>query len=60
MASDNTRRILKIFGVAVTDFEDAVEGGQPPEQVAKAEAEMLARLKEVTTLLDGLRARKKK
>ena len=28
MSQDTTRRLLREFGVAVTSFEDAVEGGQ--------------------------------
>jgi len=59
MPSDETRRMLKVFGVAVTEFEDAVLKGAPPEKMAKAEAEALARLQEVTALIEGLRARKK-
>ncbi len=59
MPSDKTRRMLKVFGVAVTDYEDAVETGAPPEELLKAEAEVLARLREVTALIEGLRAKKK-
>ena len=43
MASDATRKLLKVFGIAVTDFEDQVEAlvrradalrarGAPPEE----------------------------
>lgn len=60
MPTDKTRRMLKVFGVAVTDYEDAVEGGAPPEEVSKAEAEVLARLKEVTALIEGLRGKIRK
>ncbi len=59
MPSDKTRRMLKVFGVAVTELEDAVEGGAPPDEVAKAEAEVLARLREITALIESLRAKKK-
>lgn len=59
MPSDKTRRLLKVFGVAVTDFEDAVEGGASPEELAKSEAEVLARLREVTALIESLHAKKK-
>jgi hypothetical protein len=54
MASDETRRILKVFGVAVTDLEDAVAGGAPVERVARAAAEARARLREVQELIDRL------
>ncbi|MBI4587509.1 MAG: hypothetical protein HY725_01605 [Candidatus Rokubacteria bacterium] len=59
MPSDETRRMLKVFGVAVTAYEDAVEKGASPGEAAKAEAEVFARLREVTALIEGLRARKK-
>jgi len=59
MPTDETRRVLKVFGVAVTAYEDAVDKGSP-EEVAKAEAEANTRLKEVTELINRLRAKKKK
>ena len=59
MPSDETRRLLKVFGIAVTDYEDAVEKGSPPEEVAKTDAEVRTRLAEVTALIERLRARKK-
>ena len=59
MPTDETRRVLKVFGVAVTAYEDAVDKGSS-EEVAKAEAEVNTRLKEVTELINRLRARKKK
>ena len=59
MPTDETRRVLKVFGVAVTAYEDAVDKGSP-EEVAKAEAEVNTRLKEVTELINRLRAKKKK
>lgn len=59
MPSDKTRRLLKMFGVAVTELEDAVEKGGSPEEVTKAEAEVRARLEEVTALIERLRAKKK-
>ena len=58
MPSDETRRMLKVFGVAVTALEDAVDKGAPAEERSKAEAEVLARLREVTALIEGLRAKK--
>jgi hypothetical protein len=58
MPTDETRRVLKVFGVAVTGYEDAVDKGAPPEEVRKAEAEVRARLEEVTGLIERLRAKK--
>jgi hypothetical protein len=59
MPTDETRRVLKVFGVAVTAFEDAVDKGAAPEEVRKADAEVRTRLEEVTALIEGLRAKKK-
>jgi hypothetical protein len=44
-----------MFGVAVTNFEDAVERGAPAEEIAKAEADAKSRLLEVTALIEGMR-----
>ncbi|MEK7364737.1 MAG: hypothetical protein AAB016_12280 [candidate division NC10 bacterium] len=59
MPSVVSRRLLMVFGVAVTAYEDAVEKGSSPEEFAKAEAEVRTRLQEVTTLIERLRAKKK-
>jgi hypothetical protein len=59
MPTDETRRVLRVFGVAVTAYEDAVNEAAPAEEVRKAEAEVRARLEEVTALIERLRARKK-
>jgi hypothetical protein len=58
MPTDETRRVLRVFGVAVTAFEDAVDTGAPPEELSKAEAEVKTRLEEVTVLIDNLRAKR--
>jgi len=57
MPTDETRRVLKVFGVAVTAYEDAVDKGAPPEEVRKAEAEVRTRLEEVTGLIERLRTK---
>jgi hypothetical protein len=59
MPTDETRRVLKVFGVAVTAYEDAVEKGAQPEELRKAEAEVQTRLQEVAALIERLRAKKK-
>ena len=59
MPTDETRRVLKVFGVAVTAFEDAVDKGAPPEELRKAEAEVKTRLEEITVLIDQLGAKRK-
>ncbi len=55
MPSDETRRLLKIFGVAVTAYEDLIENRAPGEQIQKAEAEVLGRLEEIRDHIDRLR-----
>jgi hypothetical protein len=58
MPSDETRRVLKVFGVAVTNYEDAIEKGGPAEEIKKAEAEIDTSLTEVTALIERLRAKR--
>ena len=58
MPTDETRRVLKVFGVAVTAFEDAVDRETPPDDFKKLDAEVKARLEEVSALIERLRARK--
>ncbi|MBI4488534.1 MAG: hypothetical protein HY694_05575 [Deltaproteobacteria bacterium] len=59
MPTDETRRLLKVFGVAVTAYEDAVDKGAPPEELRKTETEVRTRLEEVTALIERLRAKRK-
>jgi hypothetical protein len=59
MPTDETRRVLKVFGVAVTAFEDAVDKGASSEELKKTETEVRTRLEEITALIEQLRARKK-
>ena len=58
MPTDETRRLLKVFGVAVTAFEDAVEKQAPAEELKKGETEVRARLEEVSALIERLRAKR--
>ena len=57
MPTDETRRLLKVFGVAVTALEDAVEKKTSGQQMKKVDDEVRARLEEITALIDRLRAR---
>lgn len=57
MPSDETRRLLKLFGVAVTEFEDAVLRAAPVEEVKKTDAEMRARFEEIEAWVERLRRR---
>ena len=56
MPSDDTRRLLRTFGVAVTAYEDAVLNKSSIDEIREAEKEARARLHEVTALIDRLRA----
>jgi hypothetical protein len=59
MPTDETRRILKIFGVGVTAYEDAVESGATAEEIQRAEDDLNVGLSEVNALIERLRAKKK-
>jgi hypothetical protein len=56
MPSDETRRLLKIFGVAVTSYEDLVKNGASTEQIKETETEVFDRLSEIRNHLERLRA----
>jgi hypothetical protein len=53
MASDETRRILKVFGVAVTGLEDAAT----PEERNRWTAEVTERVREVQALIERLKSK---
>ena len=57
MPSDETRRLLRVFGIAVTEYEDAVHKGVPAEELKKAEGEARARLEEIAALIEKLSRR---
>ena len=56
MPSDKTRRVLKLFGMAATNLEEAwrrvLHGGTP-----NLDAELGQRAREVLALIDRLRTR---
>jgi hypothetical protein len=54
MPSDETRRLLRTFGVAVTQFEDAVSSGAPANEIKQAGDEARDRLHEIEALLQRL------
>lgn len=56
MAEDSTRQLLKLFGVAVTSLEEAVEAGTG-DAARKAEADLRARMKELIALIERLSER---
>jgi hypothetical protein len=58
MPSDETRRVLKVFGVAVTSLEDALDQRKPLAEIMKWDAELADRTREVIALVDRLRSRR--
>ena len=58
MPSDETRRVLKLFGVAVTSLEDAIDRKAPMEEIMKWDAELADRTREIISLVDRLRSRR--
>ncbi len=58
MPSDETRRVLKVFGVAVTNLEDAIDRTAPTDEIMKWDAELADRTREVVDLVDRLRSRR--
>lgn len=58
MPSDETRRLLKVFGVAVTSLEDAVDRKAPFEEIMKWDAELADRTRDIIALVERLRSRR--
>jgi len=58
MPSDETRRVLKLFGVAVTNLEDAIDERKPFDEIMKWDAEVADRTREVIAYVDRLRSRR--
>lgn len=58
MPSDETRRLLKLFGVAVTSLEDAIDGKAPFEEIMKWDAELADRTRDIIDLVERLRSRR--
>ena len=58
MANDETRRVLKVFGVAVTNLEEAIDRKAPFEEIMKWDSELADRTREVIALVERLRSRR--
>jgi hypothetical protein len=58
MPSDETRRLLKVFGVAVTSLEDAIDRKAPFEEIMKWDGELADRTRDIIALVDHLRSRR--
>jgi hypothetical protein len=58
MASDETRRLLKLFGVAVTGLEEAIDRRAPTEEITKLDGELADRTREIVDLVERMRRRR--
>jgi hypothetical protein len=58
MPSEETRRVLKVFGVAVTNLEDALDRRAPVEEIMKWDTEVAERSREIIGLVERLRSRR--
>ena len=58
MPSEETRRVLKVFGVAVTNLEDAIERKASFDEIMKWDQEVAERLRETGALVQRLRSRR--
>ena len=58
MPSDETRKLLKVFGVAVTSLEDAIDGKASFEEIMKWDAELADRTRDIIGFVERLRSRR--
>jgi hypothetical protein len=58
MPSDETRRLLKVFGVAVTKLEDAIDQHAPVREITQWDTELADRTREVIWMVERLRSRR--
>lgn len=58
MPSEETRRVLKVFGVAVTNLEDALDRKAPLDEIMKWDREVAERTRETLALVERIRSRR--
>jgi hypothetical protein len=58
MSSEETRRVLKLFGVAVTSLEEAIDDRAPMDDVMKWDREVADRTRDMLALVERLRSRR--
>ena len=58
MPSDETRKLLKLFGVAVTNLEDALDRKAGVDEVVTHDMELADRWRDVSAYLAQLRSRR--
>ena len=59
MPTDETRRLLKMFGIAVTALDDAVRDRVSTEEVARLAVDARYRLKEISAFIERLEGESK-
>lgn len=55
---EDTRKVLKLFGVAVTNLEEAIDRKAPREEIMKFDEEVAERTREIIALVERLRSRR--
>jgi hypothetical protein len=58
MPNDETRRLLKLFGIAVTDLEDAIDRRAPVDEITRLDQEVAERTRETIAFVERLRSRR--
>jgi hypothetical protein len=58
MSSDETERVLKLFGVAVTSLAEAIDSRASMDEVMKWDHEVAERTREVIAFVERLRSRR--
>jgi len=58
MPSEETRRLLKLFGVAVTSLEDAIDRRATLDEITRWDQEVAERTRETIAFIDRLRSRR--
>jgi hypothetical protein len=58
MPSEETRKLLKVFGVAVTNLEDAINDKAPTAEIMKWDQEVAERTRDIIDMVERLRSRR--
>lgn len=58
MPNEETRRVLELFGGALTGLEDALDQHRPANEIYRRDAELADRTREMLALIDRLRSRR--
>lgn len=58
MASEATHNVLKLFGVAVTRLEDAIDEHASVDDIVKLDEEVADRTRDVLALVERVRSRR--